>query len=82
MSHIWPRPGGYGLKYVTHVVSVGEGDIWVRGARGEDGLVEMRQLIVSIGMVWIEVCSLTQRNKGLLPQVRDFLYFNFIATHM
>jgi hypothetical protein len=39
----------------------GEGDIWLRGARGETRLVGMRQLNLSMGLVWVEVCILTQR---------------------
>jgi hypothetical protein len=38
----------------------GEGDIWVKGARGDVGLVGMRQLILSMGLVWVEVFSLAQ----------------------
>jgi hypothetical protein len=44
------------------------------------GLMGMRQLILSMGLVWMEVHTLL---KGLLPQVRGFLhYFFYVTTHM
>jgi hypothetical protein len=51
----------YIIKNMPHVwYQWGEGDIWVRVVRGEVGLVGMRQLILSMGLVWLEVCSLSQ----------------------
>jgi hypothetical protein len=60
------------------VVSVGEGDIWVRGARGEVVLVGMRQLILSMGLAWAEVSSLAQRAST--PRKRFSLFFFYYHT--
>jgi hypothetical protein len=58
------------LCSVINVVPVGgRGYFGVRGARGRGrmGLMGMRQLILSMGLVWVKfACS----HKGLLPQVR------------
>jgi hypothetical protein len=49
----------------------GERGIFVRGARGRMGLVGMRQLILSMGLVW----QFASWNKRLLSQVRSFLIY-------
>jgi hypothetical protein len=50
----------------------------VRGARGEVGLVGMRQLILSMGLVWAEVCSLAQRASN--PSKRFSLFYFYYHT--
>jgi hypothetical protein len=54
----------------------GEVDIWVRG---EVGFVGMRRLILSMGLVWVEVRILAQRATTLSKR---FSPFTFIAIHM
>jgi hypothetical protein len=62
------------IKQMLHLwYQRGDGDIWVRGVRGEVGLMGMSQLILSMGLLWVEVC------KGLLPQLRGFLYIFYFS---
>ncbi len=48
----------------------------MRGARGEIGLVGKRQLILSMGLVWVEVRILTQRASisSKIPHVVNAAY--------
>jgi hypothetical protein len=56
---------------------------WVlsgEGSKGQDGLVSMRQLILSMGLVWMEVRIFAQRATRLLPQVNRIYTVN--TTHV
>jgi hypothetical protein len=51
----------------------------VRGALGRKGLVGMRQLILIMGLAWMEVCILAQRATTLSKR---FSVFILITTHV
>ncbi len=44
-----------------------KGVLWGEGSRGRMGLLGTRKLILSMGLVWMEVSSL---DNGLLHQVK------------
>jgi hypothetical protein len=67
------------LKCVTQVVSVGLRGYLGEASKGWNGVVEVRQLILSMGLVWGG--SLHPRTKAYCPQVRGFLHL-LLTPHM
>jgi hypothetical protein len=66
---------------VCHTCGTSEvkGVFEVRGARGRKGLVGMGQLVLIMGLVWMEVCLLVQRATTLSKR---FSVFILITTHV